>query len=248
MTSLYRIMKTVWVRVPKAIQQFVYDFAPLNYLRKRVRDVAIKKAPHDDIYDSWFYEYSDERMMRSVDAVADSIITFFKPSTVIDVGCGSGALLSYLHSHSINVEGLEYSEAALDLCRSRGLNVTKFDLEKDAIVKPKRFDLVVSTEVAEHLPESCADRYVDLLCNISDKVLITAATPGQGGTDHVNEQPHEYWIEKFRARKFAYDHGLSEKFKSNWKEKGTAWWYYRNVMVFRRTSAELDSCPRLFIS
>jgi len=50
------------------------------------------------------------------------------------------------------------------------------------------FDLAVSMEVAEHLPEQVSEPYIDLLTRLSRVVVFTAARPGLGGSDHVNEQ------------------------------------------------------------
>ena len=37
-------------------------------------------------------------------------------------------------------------------------------------------------------------------------ICFSAAVPGQGGYQHINEQFQDYWIEKFRARGYtAYD-------------------------------------------
>ena len=51
-------------------------------------------------------------------------------------------------------------------------------------------------DVAEHLESKHADFYVECLSSGNAKKLIfTAASPGQGGEGHYNEQPKEYWIE-----------------------------------------------------
>jgi hypothetical protein len=36
-------------------------------------------------------------------------------------------------------------------------------------------------------------------------VVITHATPGQGGYHHVNEQPAEYWVEQFARYQFRHN-------------------------------------------
>lgn len=112
-------------------------------------------------------------------------------------------MLAELNKKGVNVLGFEYSQAAIEMCQSKGLSIKKFDIESQESINEKA-DLIISVEVAEHLPAKCVDRYVELLTNISDIVLITAAPPGQGGIDHVNEQPNEYWIEKFLAKNFQY--------------------------------------------
>ena len=56
----------------------------------------------------------------------------------------------------------------------------------------------MSLEVAEHLPESSADDFVEFLTNLSGVVLFSAAFVNQGGDNHINEQLHSYWALKFR--------------------------------------------------
>ena len=53
----------------------------------------------------------------------------------------------------------------------------------------RKFDLVQSLEVGEHLPKSAADTFVETLVKHGDVVLFSAASVGQGGHDHINEQP-----------------------------------------------------------
>ena len=130
--------------------------------------------------------------------------------------------------------GLDCSGAALKMCQQRGLDVRQLNLEQDDLPNLGDIDLVVSMEVAEHLPASCADRYVDILCSFTDTVVFSAAVPGQGGTDHVNEQPHEYWIEKFAERGFRFNKRLSFNWRSRWRAKEVAAWYCNNLMVFSR--------------
>lgn len=170
MSSSYHILKTLWLRSPKLIRQFVRRFKFLDYAKVCVRNLFSRTANHNDIYDKAFYDHSDQKAVNSAPAITKIIIACFNPSTVIDVGCGGGALLQCLKKYSIEVEGLEYTKAALDICKMRGLNVKKFDIENDLIDCKKKFDLVISTEVAEHLPETCAIRYVDLLCSLSNNI------------------------------------------------------------------------------
>lgn len=169
--------------------------------------------------------------------ISASIVNEFSPSTVIDIGCGTGALLNALRERGCEVKGLEYAEAALEYCRSRNLDVSKFDLEKDSYRPEKQFDVAVSTEVAEHLPESVADRYVDLLTSAAPAIVFTAAPPGQEGADHINLQPASYWHSKFKARGFDYDPETSERWKAEWKDSGEVQdWYYWNLMIFRKAA------------
>lgn len=220
-TSLVR--STYTFLVPK----FVRRSAFVNWLRPRL-------LSHDWIYDADYYKQTIEGpAVRSSGTIAHSIVTEFQAKRVIDVGCGTGALLEALRSRGCEVCGLEYSAVALEYCRSRQLDVEKFDLEHDSVDGRGPFDVAVSMEVAEHLPQSVADRYVSLLTRLSRVIVFTAATPGQGGADHVNEQPPEYWIGKFRQQGFEYAEALTHRWRAGWKAAGDVEaWYHQNLLVF----------------
>ena len=197
------------------------------------------KAKHDEIYDEKYYKHVEQGMAHSAKVMAETLMAVFKPETLIDIGCGSGALLGEFKLRGINVQGLEYSSAAIQICEKRGLLVQRFDLESGVRIPPAaKYDLCISTEVAEHLPAVLAGVYVETLCGHSDVCVITAATPGQGGTDHVNEQPHEYWINLFTSHNFSYDSKQSEFLRKTWKDGGAEKWYWKNALVFIRNEKQ----------
>jgi SAM-dependent methyltransferase len=214
--------------VPPWLRRSPFAAAFRDYLSRR-------GLAHDWIYNSQYYADTVEApAVQSATDIADSILVDVAPRTVVDVGCGTGALLDVFRKSGCEVFGFEYSEAGLDYCRKRALPVAKFDLEKDQLVDDRTFDVAVSMEVAEHLPLSVADRYVQLLARLAPVVVFTAAPPGQGGHDHVNEQPASYWVAKFANKGFAFDEELSRRWSERWRTGGRVRdWYYRNLMVFR---------------
>jgi hypothetical protein len=56
-----------------------------------------------------------------------------------------------------------------------------------------------------------------LLCNLLPFVIIPAAPPGQGGTAHVNEQPHSHWIKKSCDDRYCFDEVQSLQLRTEWK-------------------------------
>jgi cyclopropane fatty-acyl-phospholipid synthase-like methyltransferase len=198
------------------------------------RTIARGDELHQETYDAKYYEFIEFTASWSRDAMADAILRDLAPRSAVDIGCGTGALLEALRSRSVQVTGLEYSTAALEHCHQRGLNVRGFDIARHRLpAELRRLDLAISFEVAEHLPARLANRFVKLLSTASDTVVMSAATPGQGGTNHLNEQPHEYWIRKMLWQGFRLDRDLSLRWRNEWRGK-TADWYHSNVMVFRR--------------
>lgn len=219
----------------KTYRTLVPAFVRRSRTARRFAKYASTLFSHDYVYDNSYYEnHVDGPAAKSADAMTTTILDTFKPGSVVDVGCGTGYLLMTLKNKGIDVFGLEYAEAGLEFCRRRGLDVRKFDLENDQFADARHFDVAVSVEVAEHLPAKIAEPYVDLLTRLADRIVFTAAPPGQGGRDHVNEQPAEYWIDKFAARSFVLDDTTSQSWRDQWKRAGVQDWYYKNLMLFRR--------------
>jgi hypothetical protein len=61
----------------------------------------------------------------------------------------------------------------------------------------RRYDLVISIEVAEHLRPERAETLVDDLTHLADLVLFSTAIPGQGGAHHLNEPSQSHWARLF---------------------------------------------------
>ena len=188
--------------LPTAWNERIKRAPIMGQIVELVARVTVKSASHQEIYDQRYNAFLDAAARKSVGPMAATIKRLFKPNSVMDVGCGTGALLAQLKLNGLEIRGLEYSDAGIARCREKGVQVEKFDLEGGDVIEGK-CDLTVSFEVAEHLPESLADNYVQVISQFSPVVMMSAATVGQGGKDHVNEQPHEYWIEKMQRQGFA---------------------------------------------
>jgi hypothetical protein len=93
----------------------------------------------------------------------------------------------------------------------------------------RRFDLVQSLEVAEHLPVEAADSFVEMLTAHGSLVLFSAAVPGQGGEHHINEQPLEYWREKFSCRGYVAIDYIRPQAIGN---RAIQHWYRYNTILY----------------
>jgi SAM-dependent methyltransferase len=242
--SFYLIVKTTYKTVlPNAVRVAIFRNMPESLKMMRaylIRELG-KYAKHDELYDEKYYEgFLVPSIAKSYEVIAESIVRSFSPKSTVDVGCGRGQLLLELKKRGVVCRGLELSSIALKICRYNGLDVIKFDIELDKLPKDVKADVVVSTEVAEHLPERCSDRFVGILCAIADNIVMTAAEPARTweemkrGHDHVNEQPKEYWIDKFVDKGFKYCEDISTQFRREWKEREVSPWFLPGLMIFQK--------------
>jgi len=131
--------------------------------------------------------------------VADWITHHLSPDVVLDLGCGNGFFLDMIDC--VACLGVEYTDAAMDAIPARIVK-QRHDLTQPLHLE-MMFDLVICTEVGEHLPPVAAPTLVDSIVRHAFKwVLFSAATPGQGGEGHLNEQPQSYWVDLFADRGF----------------------------------------------
>ena len=74
-----------------------------------------------------------------------------RESKILDVGCGTGAMLEEF-SRRYQAFGIDFSPQAIDFCRKRGLaNVRVGSL--DAFPRDERFDLITMFDVVEHVED-----------------------------------------------------------------------------------------------
>ena len=88
-------------------------------------------------------------------------------------------------------------------------------------------------EVAEHLPESSSDFLVKSLITHSDLILFSAAIPGQGGQNHLNEQWPEYWERKFSKHGFIF---LDIFRPLIWNDPTVDFWYKQNMFLVAKNT------------
>lgn len=182
------------------------------------------------IYNHRFFSYIEKGAIRSSQAIVPVILKKLYVLSVLDVGCGHGAWLKTWIGHGITAMGIDGNYINTD-----DLLVPKDHFISKDLKLPfnlnKNFSLVQCLEVAEHLPASCAESFVNSLCLHSDLILFSAATPGQGGENHVNEKPYSYWRNLFKKQGFI----MTDPFR---KELITFTdvdpWYKYNTFLFLR--------------
>jgi SAM-dependent methyltransferase len=171
------------------------------------------------------------------------IMNQVSPATVLDVGCGTGTWLKIFEEHGVTdyfgVDGTYLDKTMLKIPVERFM---AFDLTQPFLLQ-RKFDLVLSLEVAEHLDEKHADTHVQALVSHGKAILFSAAIPGQGGQNHLNEQWPAYWQQKFAAYGFYFHDVIRPRV---WNNDKVDWWYRQNIFLVtkEKPSPELaDALP-----
>jgi SAM-dependent methyltransferase len=169
------------------------------------------------------------------------VLELLSPRSVVDVGCGLGAwLVAAIEQGITDVQGIDgphVDVARLLIPRERFIAA---DLERP-VELGRRYDLVISLEVAEHVSASAADTFVASLVKLGPAVLFSAAIPDQGGERHVNEQWPHYWVEKFAVHGYAALDCIRDRI---WDHPDVEPWYAQNVFLYV-SGALLSSTPKL---
>jgi SAM-dependent methyltransferase len=182
-------------------------------------------------YDAAFYEDIDELSRASAAAIVPWIVAALAPTSVLDVGCGRGAWLAAFKNAGVtDVLGLDG-----DYVDRQALHIEPEEFRAVDLLAPpalgRTFDLVVSLEVAEHLPDSSAGEFIGFLTGLAPCVVFSGAIPGQGGVHHVNEQWPAYWSERFDAHGYRAVDAVRSRF---WNDDRVAFYFAQNVVVYAR--------------
>lgn len=180
-------------------------------------------------YTDQFYRTLQEGARKSAREIVPLVLELTQPQSVIDIGCGVGSWLSVFRAYGVEdicgVDGAYLDQTLLEIPAERFLSC---DLTQPFSVE-RRYDLVVSLEVAEHLPADGARVFIESLTRLGSLVLFSAAIPFQGGTEHINEQWPEYWAEHFQEKGYVAIDCLRRKI---WRNENVEWWYAQNILMF----------------
>jgi len=177
--------------------------------------------------------------LRDPELLVPEILKMLNPKSVVDIGCGLATFLSIFKRYGVSdILGIDGKWVNKELL-FKNINPNEFleqDLEQLFILK-KKYDLVLSLEVAEHIHQNYADIFVENLVNSGEVILFSAAIPNQGGQNHINEQWLSYWEEKFS--KFNYKI-LDVIRPIIWDNSEIFWWYKQNTVLFVKKTFKIS--------
>ena len=181
------------------------------------------------VYDSAFQNMAATGSAYAARRIIATVRNILPVRSVADIGCARGTWLREWKTQGVNevvgVDGdyVERSKLEIDPRHFvvRDL-AAPFDLGR-------QFDLVQSLEVAEHLPPSRAASFVADLVSVAPVALFSAATPGQGGENHLNEQTGAYWQALFRRHDYLAIDCLRPMLA---EDKDIQPWYRYNLILY----------------
>ena len=163
-----------------------------------------------------------------------SLIHSLTFESVLDVGCGQGSLLAELQAEfpHIKAYGIDFSSSAVELAQSRlpqgefkTLDITKEFLEKT-------FDLVICTEVLEHISDDLA--VMKNLARMTEKYLLISTPQGRIRRFEAAEVGH--------VRNYAYGELVHKLERCGFRTRQVIEWgfpfyspLYRNFLEFTRS-------------
>lgn len=181
------------------------------------------------LYDDRFYDWVNQTARSSARFVLPLARDAARPASVVDVGCGEGAWLDEWRRLGVgDVSGVDGDYVSRERLLIPAERFIPADLSR-GFAAARRFDLAQSLEVAEHLPPTSSETFIDSLCGLSDVVLFSAAQPGQGGEGHVNERALSVWAHAFARRGYdAYD-AIRPALE---RESRVSPWYRFNTVIY----------------
>jgi len=102
------------------------------------------------------YELTNEKAFLNLQLLALKDVNFnfnapkYGETSVLDIGCATGALLSHLREHGWRVTGVEISPGAEYARNERNLDVRSSPLEENNF-KENSFDVILASHLIEHL-------------------------------------------------------------------------------------------------
>jgi SAM-dependent methyltransferase len=183
----------------------------------------------------------DDSVRQSAEIIIPLLLELTNAKSVLDIGCGSGIWLKSFQDRGLCIRGLDgdyIDRSSLVIPPDRFRNA---DLAKPFQVEAT--DLAICLEVAEHLPETSADCFIESLTQAAPVIFFSAAIPGQGGMGHVNEQWPSYWKAKFENRGFIAFDAIRRRV---WNDDRVLYWYAQNSLLFVRNEV-LPKYPALAI-
>ena len=180
------------------------------------------------IYPSDFYTNRRAATAHAAARILSALPATLPRRSVADIGCGTGTwLTAALAGGAASAFGIEGNWVTPEMIDDPRIVFAPQDLEQ-RFTGP-RVDLAISLEVAEHLTPNRAQSFVADLVALAPAVLFSAAIPGQGGVNHLNEQWQSYWAAHFATHGYRPFDIIRPAI---WADADIPAWYKQNTVLY----------------
>ena len=232
--SIFRIIFCLFYNIfsPLIYKLFPKDYEyTTDYLVLAKKKKIIKNSSLEDYNTDFYASFDSDFAMTSAENIINVVKQYYMPNSVIDIGCGNGIFLNAWQNNGVKtIKGVDANNLSNEnLFVDRNI-IEQADLENYTNITKERYDLAMSLEVAEHISKEKAKQFVDTLCSFSDFILFSAAIPYQDGTNHINCQPLDYWVNLFKEKNYiCFDFIRPQLFD---KHREIYSWYLQNILFF----------------
>lgn len=146
-----------------------------------------------------YHSYGDAEHFNDT---AEHIINWFNPRTVLEIGCAKGYLVKALRERGVKAYGLDISEYAVANAPEEVADyLFVYDVTSGQPLEFPRYDLIVSFDTFEHLPEADLDKVWTFLNKHGNDAYIrvgTLNTPDwQHDPSHITMHRLEWWMNRY---------------------------------------------------
>lgn len=163
--------------------------------------------------------------------LSEYISNCLTPGAFLDFGCSTGLYLREIQNRLPNIPavGFEFSQEAVDaaLCN----HVYKTDLTENVVIQEVPNTLGLCLEVLEHIEDKYWKQVLQNMTNACDRIIFSAAVPGQGGVGHINCRPKIDWIKRFHELGWVVDLDATRHLLSYMTNGYHMGWFANNAMV-----------------
>jgi hypothetical protein len=160
------------------------------------------------------YNWDNPQWRDFFQLVAGRIVAFAGTGRMLDVGCAKGLLVQALREKGVDASGFDISQHAVDAAHDDVREHLWVASATDPI--EGRYDLVSMIEMIEHMGPQDAQRAIDRVTAVTDRVLFSSSPGDHDEPTHVNTKPTAAWAAWFAERGFHRRTDVDLTFLSPW--------------------------------
>lgn len=182
-------------------------------------------------FDTAYFGWQGDSAERSARAVVPHVVERFRPKSVVDVGCGSGAWLNVFREHGVaDLLGIDGPYVQPEALRIPAREFAARDLGEPFRLD-REFELAISLEAAHYVTEEGAPALVESIAALAPVVLFGAAVPHQPGGPGRNRRWPAWWAALFAEHGFRAEDWFRPLV---WDDARVDWWYAQNTILYVR--------------